>query len=41
MTAYGLAEIRKDAYSPGAFYYFEKPIDIKILTDKARNWGLI
>ena len=40
MTAYGSAEIKKDAYSRGAFYYFEKPIDIKILTDKARELGI-
>jgi DNA-binding NtrC family response regulator len=40
MTAYGTAEIRKDAYSRGAFYYFEKPIDINILTDKASELGI-
>jgi DNA-binding NtrC family response regulator len=40
MTAYGSAEIKKDAYSRGAFYYFEKPIDIKILTEKARELGI-
>ena len=40
MTAYGTAEIKKDAYSRGAFYYFEKPIDIRILTDKTSELGI-
>jgi len=40
MTAYGTPEIRKDAYSRGAFYYFEKPVDIKILADKARELAI-
>ena len=40
MTAYSTPEIKKDAYSRGAFYYFEKPVDIKILTDKARELGI-
>jgi DNA-binding NtrC family response regulator len=40
MTAYGSPEIKKDSYSRGAFYYFEKPIDIKILTEKACELGI-
>lgn len=40
MTAYGTAEIKKDAYRRGAFYYFEKPFDINILADKAYELGV-
>ena len=40
MTAYGSAEIKEDAYSRGAFYYFEKPVDIQVLTDKVRELGI-
>ena len=40
MTAYASAEIRKDANSRGAFYYFEGPIDTKILPDKAGELGI-
>ncbi len=40
MTAYGSAEIRKAAYRRGAYYYFEKPVDINILTDKACELGI-
>jgi DNA-binding NtrC family response regulator len=34
MTGYGSPEIEKEAYDKGAFYYFEKPIDMNILKEK-------
>ncbi len=34
MTAYGSDEMRDEAYSRGAYYYYEKPIDIEHLVSK-------
>ena len=41
MTAYGSDEIREDAYRRGAFFYYEKPIDITHLTGKIQSLGII
>lgn len=41
MTAYGSDEIREDAYRRGAFYYYEKPIDIPHLVDKVESLGIM
>jgi DNA-binding NtrC family response regulator len=40
MTAYGSDEIRDDAYGRGAFYYYEKPIDIGHLISKVQTLGI-
>lgn len=40
MTAYGSEEIREDAYRRGAFYYYEKPIDIPHLVGKVETLGI-
>jgi len=41
MTAYGSDEIREDAYRRGAFYYYEKPIDINHLVEKIQSLGIV
>lgn len=40
MTAYGSDEIREDAYRRGAFYYYEKPIDLSHLVNKVQELGI-
>jgi DNA-binding NtrC family response regulator len=40
MTAYGSEEMRNEAYSRGAYYYYEKPIDIPDLIEKAKAIGI-
>ena len=40
MTAYGSEEIKEDAYKRGAFFYFEKPIDIAHLVSKIQDVGI-
>ena len=40
MTAYGSDEIREDAYRRGAFYYYEKPIDLTHLVNKVHELGI-
>jgi DNA-binding NtrC family response regulator len=40
MTAYGTNETREMAYARGAFYYYEKPIDIGDLLKRARECGI-
>jgi DNA-binding NtrC family response regulator len=40
MTAYGSEEMRDDAYKRGAFYYYEKPIDISHLIDSVHSLGI-
>ncbi|MDD5225240.1 MAG: response regulator, partial [bacterium] len=40
MTAYGSPEIEEEAYEKGAFYYFEKPIDLRILCQKLDEIGI-
>ncbi len=40
MTAYGSDDIRDDAYRRGAFYYYEKPIDIAHLISKVQTLGI-
>ncbi len=40
MTAYGSDEIREDAYRRGAFFYYEKPIDIPHLVEKVESLGI-
>lgn len=34
MTGYGSQEIEKEAYERGAYFYFDKPIDLRILKEK-------
>ncbi len=40
MTAYGSDEIREAAYRRGAYYYYEKPIDMDDLLNKVRECGI-
>jgi DNA-binding NtrC family response regulator len=40
MTAYGSDDIREDAYRRGAFFYYEKPIDISHLIVKVSALGI-
>ncbi|MDA8106151.1 MAG: response regulator [Nitrospiraceae bacterium] len=41
MTAYGSNEMRDEAYSRGAYYYYEKPIDIEHLVAKIGSLGIV
>lgn len=40
MTGYGSQEIEQEAYQQGAFYYFEKPLDLRILLDRIQALGI-
>ena len=40
MTAYGSDDIREDAYRRGAYYYYEKPIDLSHLVNKIQELGI-
>jgi DNA-binding NtrC family response regulator len=40
MTGYGSPEIEKEAYEKGAFYYFEKPIDLAVLNTRLHGLGI-
>ncbi len=40
MTAYGSDEIREDAYRRGAYYYYEKPVDLAHLVSKVKSLGI-
>lgn len=40
MTAHGSEEIRREAYERGAFYYYDKPIDIMDLMQRVRSMGI-
>lgn len=40
MTAYGSEEMREEAYKRGAYYYYEKPIDIDHLIKKCDEIGI-
>ena len=41
MTASGSEEIREDAYRLGAFHYFEKPFDFRLLAQKTHSLGIL
>lgn len=40
MTAYGSEEMRESAYRRGAYFYYEKPIDMDDLLTKVRECGI-
>ena len=40
MTAYGTEEIKEDAFRRGAYYYYEKPIDLSHLVAKVQALGI-
>ena len=40
MTAYGTEEIKDDTYRRGAYYYYEKPIDLPHLLSKVQTLGI-
>jgi DNA-binding NtrC family response regulator len=40
MTAYGTEEIKEDAYRRGAYYYYEKPIDLSHLVARVEALGI-
>jgi len=41
MTAYGSPDIVKKAYQRGATYYFKKPIDLNLLQEKMKEFGIL
>lgn len=40
MTAYGSDEIREEASNRGAFYYYDKPVNIEHMLGKVRELGI-
>ena len=40
MTAYSTEEIKEDAFRRGAYYYYEKPIDLSHLVAKVQALGI-
>ncbi|MEW6109665.1 MAG: response regulator [Nitrospirota bacterium] len=40
MTAFGSDEIKDDAYRLGAYYYYEKPIDMNDLLQRVQKLGI-
>jgi len=40
MTAYGSDEIKQEARDRGAFYYYDKPVNIEHLLGKVRELGI-
>ncbi len=40
MTAYGSETMREEAFRRGAFFYFEKPIDLGVLSEKVKEIGI-
>lgn len=40
MTGYGSPEIEKEAYDKGAYYYFDKPIDLHVLGERLEELGI-
>jgi len=40
MTGYGSPEIEQEAYEKGAYFYFDKPIDLRVLNDRLSKLGI-
>ncbi len=40
MTAYGSKEIEIEAYDKGAYFYFDKPIDLRVLNGCLKEIGI-
>ncbi len=40
MTAYGSDTVKEEAYRRGAYYYYEKPIDMNDLAQRASDCGI-
>lgn len=40
MTAYGSPEIKDEAFRRGAYYYYEKPVDIEHLLERVVRLGI-
>jgi len=40
MTAYGSPEIEQEAYEKGAYFYFDKPIDLRVLDEQLSKLGI-
>jgi len=40
MTAHGSLEVEKEAYEKGAYFYFNKPVDLRILNDRLKKIGI-
>ena len=40
MTTSGSPEIEKEAYEKGAYFYFEKPIDLRVLNGRLKEIGI-
>lgn len=40
MTGYGSPEIKQEAYEKGAYFYFDKPVDPRLLKEKLNEIGV-
>ena len=40
MSAYGSREIEKEAYEKGAYFYFDKPINLWVLNSRLKDIGI-
>jgi DNA-binding NtrC family response regulator len=40
MTAYGSRETEKEAYEKGAYFYFDKPINLWVLNGRLKDIGI-
>lgn len=40
MTGYGSADIEEEAYEKGAYFYFDKPIDLNVLKMRLEELGI-
>lgn len=40
MTGYGSPEVEKEAYDKGAYFYFDKPIDLEVLRNRLEALGI-
>lgn len=40
MTGYGSVEVEKEAYEKGAYFYFDKPLDLAVLKEKVAALGI-
>ncbi|UCD84852.1 MAG: response regulator [Deltaproteobacteria bacterium] len=40
ITAYGSKEIESESYDKGAYYYFDKPLDLRVLNNCLKEIGI-
>ena len=41
MTGYGSPDIEEEAYEKGAYFYFDKPIDLNLLKERLEEIGIL